>query len=259
MAVVSIGYDGTVDETKWARLAPYLGQSYSVGGATDWRVEPVTGVDRTVRVRAGVAYGHGVRDDSDASVNVQLDTVASGSRWDTIVARRNWATNTTTPTFVKGGTSQAVAGGLNANPGLMDNQHIALAQITAGQQAPTAVVDIREGVWHNLTLATGIATGPHSGTMRFRRVGTEVALMGSAAISSGAAFPLGLTTLGVLPPTFRPSSTRFGATGSNQDADGGAVCRVEVTTAGTVSVFMNALQNNVAWVAIDNVRFYTTP
>ncbi len=257
----SIGYEGTVDEAAWARLARYLGRgNYNVGGASHWRVSIVSGVDRTVRVAPGEGYGRGVLDTATAT-DIQLPTVASGSRWDTIVARRNWQSTpgVTSFGFVTGGTAQAVAGGLNASPGVIDDQVLALVRITAGQQLPTALINLHEGVWHNLPLATGITTGPFSGTMRFRRLGDEVALMGSAKRSNDANFVAGETTIGTLPVTFRPTATRFAASGCNLDLTGGNLVRIEVRASGDVVATLNAEQESVSWLAIDNVRFYTTP
>ncbi len=257
----SVGYEGTVDERGWARLSFHFGRTYGFGGQNHWRVQPVPGVDRTVRVTAGSGYGRGVLDTA-SDTDIQLPPVASGSRWDTIVARRDWQPRpgTTTFEYVTGGTSQALAGGLNTTtPGVIDDQPLALVQITAGQTAPTAVVDLREGVWHNLPLASGIAVGPFSGQPRFRRDRDEVVSMGSVRLASGANFPTSAITVGTLPITFRPTATRFGASGCNMDADGGGTVRLEVTPAGVITAALNPLQNAVSWIALDNFRFFTTP
>lgn len=146
MALTSVGYDGSVDELEWALLTSSVGAEYAVRGAGDWRVTTVSGLDRTVSIAAGSGYGHGVLDTTDAAEQVQLSTVASGSRWDTIVARRNWSTNTTTLIAVQGTSSQGVSASRLTGPGVQDDQPIALVQVTAGQQLPTGIVDLR--CWH---------------------------------------------------------------------------------------------------------------
>lgn len=145
MAITSVGYDGSVNEQQWAQIANSLGTRDGVAGDGDWRVTAVAGLDRTVAIAVGTGYGHGVLDVSDASVNVQLPTVGSGVRWDTIVAYRNWQppVGLTSFTYRTGTSSQAVAAGTLDNPGVESDQVLALVQITAGVQAPTAVVDMR--------------------------------------------------------------------------------------------------------------------
>lgn len=145
MAITSVGYDGTVNEAQWALLARTLGARDGVVGEGDWKVTAVAGLDRTVSVATGAGFGHGVRDSSDAAVNVQLPTLGSGTRWDTIVVHRDWQppTGVTSFTYVTGTSTQAIAAGISDNPGVVADQVLALVQITAGVQAPTAVIDLR--------------------------------------------------------------------------------------------------------------------
>lgn len=142
----SVGYDGTVDEQAWALNAPHLGKRYGVSGDS-WRVTPVAAGDRTVNISAGSGFGWGVFDTLPTDVQLQLDTQASGSRYDIIVARRDWG-------GVGGGTSldaiTATAAGdipiTRANtPGVLDEQPIALVRVIAGQTVPVIVADLR--VW----------------------------------------------------------------------------------------------------------------
>jgi hypothetical protein len=120
MAITSNGYDGTVDEVQWAKLASSLGTRDGVGGEGDLLVTAVAGLDRTVAIAAGTAYGHGILDTNSASFNVQLTTLGSGTRWDTIVVRRDWQppTGISTLTYVTGTATQAIAAAVNNNPGL---------------------------------------------------------------------------------------------------------------------------------------------
>jgi hypothetical protein len=145
MAITSVGYDGTIGETEWAKLASFIGTPYAVAGTADYATAINVSADRTVTVSAGTAYGHGVYDVNSAPVNVQCDTIVSGSRWDLICIRRNWvpAGGTTTVIKVNGNASRIVPSGRSQTPGVQDDQPIALVQITAGSTLPTAVVDLR--------------------------------------------------------------------------------------------------------------------
>jgi hypothetical protein len=145
MAITSFGYDGSVSEVAWATMVSGVGSSeYGVLGSNDFKVTAVAGSDRTVSIAAGSAWGKGVYDTSDANITVQLDTVASGSRWDLISIRRNWsgAAGTTSVLKINGGASRLIPA-RNTTPGVLDDQPIALVQITAGQTQPTAIVDLR--------------------------------------------------------------------------------------------------------------------
>jgi hypothetical protein len=146
VTITSIGYDGSITEVQWAKLAAYLGRTPCVADAAAWKVTAVVGPDRTVRVATGDGYASGVLDTSSATVDVQLATIASGTRWDAIVARRDWTPTPgggTTFTSVAGTSAQALPAGLLVNPGVVADQVLALVQLTAGQSTPTAVVDMR--------------------------------------------------------------------------------------------------------------------
>lgn len=141
MAIASKGYDGTVSEVDWAGLAPGLGALESV--VTGLGATVLSSPDRAVRIDSGVAIGHGVRDVSDTSVTVQCASVGSGTRWNTIALRRNWATNTTSVLVVAGTSTKMLAAGLQANPGVGDDQPLWLAKVQAGSSVVTELVDVR--------------------------------------------------------------------------------------------------------------------
>jgi hypothetical protein len=111
----------------------------------DWKVTPVAGQDRTVSIAAGWGFGHGVTDSTYANDTIQLDTISSGSRWDLIAVRRDWTPTAGVTKFVKvnGGATAVIPGGRQANPGGIDDQPIALVQVTAGQTQPTSIIDLR--------------------------------------------------------------------------------------------------------------------
>lgn len=179
MTITSVGYDGTVDEVQWARIAASLGADYAVLGNTDWQVTTVVGQDRTVQVAAGSGFGHGVLDVNDAAVTLQLPVVASGTRWDLVVARRNWQPvgGTTVFAVVQGTASKGIPSGRLVGPGVQDDQPLALVQVTAGQTLPTAVVDLRAFPSKVITVgdllalpAARLGTEAVVGTTRYRRV-----------------------------------------------------------------------------------------
>lgn len=136
MAIISAGYPrvspdrpASIDAIQWARMAAHLGAEYWVGGTTDWAVRPVSGADRTVTVGTGTGGGHGVHDEVTEPEPVQFEPLNSGTRWDTIVARRDWANAETTFVALRGGTSRAIATGRATEPGSVDEQPVALCQL----------------------------------------------------------------------------------------------------------------------------------
>ena len=146
----SNGYDTTstnpYTEGAWADAHPSIGLAkYGVRSPLDWKVTAVAGQDRTVSIAAGRGFGHGVTDKTVANDTIQLDTIASGSRWDLIACRRDWTPTAGVSAFVKvnGGATATIPGGRNATPGNIDDQPLALVQVTAGQTQPTAILDLR--------------------------------------------------------------------------------------------------------------------
>lgn len=150
VAFTSFGYDTTstnpYTETAWADAHPSIGLAkYGVRSPADWKVTAVAGQDRTVSIAAGRGFGHGVTDKTVANETIQLDTVSSGSRWDLIACRRDWNPTAGISAFVKvnGGASATIPGGRNSTPGNIDDQPLALVQVTAGQTQPTDIIDLR--------------------------------------------------------------------------------------------------------------------
>lgn len=156
----SIGFDGTVYEDDWAVLSKFSGAEYAVGGDTDLQVYAVAGQDGTVGVRSGWAYAHGVADYNDGTVFLQLPTVASGTRWDTIYIHRDWTPSnpsgggTTTIEFKVGSANKGIVPDLDSSPGVRDDQLLAIVQRVAGQQQPSQIIDLRD-IRENFTRADG--------------------------------------------------------------------------------------------------------
>ena len=147
---ISNGYDTTstnpYTEGAWADAHPSIGLAkYGVRSPMHWKVTAVAGADRTVSIAAGKGFGHGITDYTYANETLQLDTIASGSRWDLIAVRRDWTPTAGVSKFVKinGGATPVIPGGRQSNAGGIDDQPLALVQVTAGQTQPTAIIDLR--------------------------------------------------------------------------------------------------------------------
>ena len=147
MAFTSIGYDGTVNESQWAKLIPSAGSSeYGVKGAGDLKVSAVPGQPLMVSVAAGTTWGHGVLDTETANTTITCSAISSGTRWDLIALRRNWqplAGGPTSVVKVTGTASKTIPAARETDPGVEDDQPLALVQWTAGQTQPTAIIDLR--------------------------------------------------------------------------------------------------------------------
>lgn len=211
MAIISVGYDGAVTESQWSDMIKKIGSAeYGVVEVGDWKVTAVTGADRTVSIAAGKGWGHGVFDENTANVTLQLDTVASGSRWDLIVMRRDWTGVGGVSTFVKvnGTSAKEIPVGRTKGPGVIDEQPIALVQVTAGQTQPTAIIDLRcwsgnGGLFANDELALTYLDSAGSqvkvaGRLWHRIIGTGGSAAWTTTTSDGAI------------PLFGPSSTLAG-------------------------------------------------
>lgn len=147
MAITSIGYDGTVNEADWTKLMGDAARAlYGVIGRNDWQVTAHPTLTRGVSINVGSGWGQGVYDTSDATVSLAGASISSGSRWDMVVARRSWngVGGSTTFAMITGTSSQSLPS-RNSDPGVLDDQPIALVQFTSGQSSPTSIIDLR--VW----------------------------------------------------------------------------------------------------------------
>ncbi|AXH44400.1 virion structural protein [Arthrobacter phage Kumotta] len=149
---ISHGYDTTpakpYTEDAWANAFgdSFIGSAkYGVNGPGDWKVTAVASATRTVSIAAGGGWGAGVTDTTSENETLQFAPSASGSRWDTVVVRRDWTPTAGISQFavVEGGSSRAVSGSRLFGPGDIDDQPIALVQIKENQTQPEAVVDLR--------------------------------------------------------------------------------------------------------------------
>jgi hypothetical protein len=176
----SYGYDTTTGnpytEIAWADAHPLIGSGmYGVRSGSDWKVTAVTGADRTVSIAPGFGWGYGVIDLTTTNDTIQLDTITSGSRWDLIAARRDWTPTSGESKFVKinGGSTKAIPGGRLVTQGQIDDQPLALVQVTAGQTQPTAIIDLR--CW---ATNGGVVAKDDLAKNYLNRLGTEVYING---------------------------------------------------------------------------------
>ncbi len=152
--VTPVGYSGPVTNEEWAKFAGHMGTPYAVlpllPSGTDpsgsFRPTKSTTVARSVRIAAGRAFGAGVIDTNNATVEFQLPTVSSGYRWYLVAIRRTWG-STKASSFV------AIQSGTNANlptiparsigAGVEDDQPICLALLKAGETEVQNIIDLR--------------------------------------------------------------------------------------------------------------------
>lgn len=168
----SIGYDGSVDETQWAKLIPQAGgRLYSVADETSWRATVTPNVDREITLSTGIGSAHGITDITDAPVTLPIfDTQASGTRYDLVVARRTWSSNTTSFAIVKGG-SQPALPTRNTTPGTVDDQPLWLVPVVANGAGGALGTPIDVRVWQG----DGGMLARHELVLTYMtRVGTQV-------------------------------------------------------------------------------------
>lgn len=140
------GFKGTVNDERWARLVPRAGSNpYGVVNVGDCKVTATTG-DRRVSVAptssGGGVWGWGVFCEFAEATPLSLSAPGSGSRWDLIALRRNWTTRTVTPVVVPGSATKQIPT-RRTNPGVEDDQPIALVRVQAGITSIMEIIDLR--------------------------------------------------------------------------------------------------------------------
>jgi hypothetical protein len=132
-----------------AALATWLpnvaAAQYSVDGASDCKVIVGTG-DRGIQVKTGTIIGDGIYDIFSSVTNLNLASVASGSRWDMIVCRRTWSStpgaSTSVFTIIQGSATKGLPS-RNNNKGVQSDQPVALVRVQAGSTSIQEIVDLR--------------------------------------------------------------------------------------------------------------------
>ena len=144
MPITSVGYDGSINETQWSIMAPRLSMPYWVADTDTLAATIIKNADRTVELSPGPFGGVGVMDTLDAPERVTFEPVASGNRYDLIVATRDWqgVGGSTSLRVIKGGTKKAVPNFSRA-PGTYDDHLLHLVHLQAGRTTPVAIYDLR--------------------------------------------------------------------------------------------------------------------
>lgn len=133
VAIITAGYDGTVDETQLAEMF----YRYSVLGPEDFKATTQAG-DRILAIADGVALGPATRDVATALPNIQFVAAAAGTtRWDMVALRRDWQPPGGTSAIViiqgpaaKGYPAEGTATNQwNRRPGIMDDQPLYLQEV----------------------------------------------------------------------------------------------------------------------------------
>lgn len=142
MAITSVGYTGSImTDREWGEVSS-RGSNYSVDGAGDFAVTRVPTGDRAVRVAAGTAWGWGILAVNSTDLTV---THPAGSRWDTVVIRRNRDTKQSTVIVLQGTTAKAISSARRVFSGSsqIDDQPIALIQVNATSSVVGEIEDLR--------------------------------------------------------------------------------------------------------------------
>lgn len=144
MPITSVGYNGSINETQWAIMAPRLSMPYWVADTDSLAMSIDKNADRTIKIAPGPFGGQGIMDTLDAEERVQFDPVPSKTRYDLLVARRDWRGEGGTTKFevIPGGTSKAIPN-FTRSPGVLDDQLIGLIELKAGQTKPASITDLR--------------------------------------------------------------------------------------------------------------------
>lgn len=158
MAITTTGFAGPIDEVQAALMLP-TGASYYVENSSSWVPSISPTLDRTVTVSAGVGRARVLRTTITTPTNVQFPVQASGSRWDLLVMRHTYSPpgGASALAIIPGtaaiNSTWAQRNVLRGPDDRVDDHPIALVQITAGSQAPTAIIDLRTSYANGALLA----------------------------------------------------------------------------------------------------------
>jgi hypothetical protein len=145
MTITSYGYAGDINAAQWSKIHPEIGASqYGVRDINAWKVAPSAGT-RTVSISAGVGWGKGVMDVSDAVATLTFPSQPTGVRFDMVVMRRTFPGGPSAFYVVPGGSTQLMPSRTTYDGGVSgtDDQPLALVKITAGSSAVVVVNDLR--------------------------------------------------------------------------------------------------------------------
>jgi hypothetical protein len=191
-----------------------------------WAVTAVTGLDRTVRVAAGKFWADGILNLAATTTDVQLPTVASGSRWFTILLNQDWTyggSGQSSVTFAGPSTDAVVNLGADTTPGFKCNYPLALVRVQSGVQVPTQVIDkrttlgeIRRGwkdEWITVTKPGSIlddASHGHTWAYRYSAPAGRIEIRGAVKALDGQFSATSTAAIGSpLPADARPNRPQY--------------------------------------------------
>lgn len=174
-APANYGFPGTINAAALARWVPAVGAAqYGALDEASCKPTVMLNLDRGVSIAPGTIWGDGVMTDFFDLTTIALPAPVSGSVWHLIVARRDWSLGgTTTFTSIPGSATMELPAFEN-EPGIISDQPIALARVTAGSATVQELIDLRcwagnGGVFAKSDLVRSYLT----------RIGTEVTINGS--------------------------------------------------------------------------------
>lgn len=149
-ADANYGFKGAVTSAQ-TPLILGRGVLYSVEGPGDLRVTAEGDGDRAITVAPGAAWGDGVLSIWNTGAGLNGSPVGSGSRWDTVVIRREWTPNeeptgTATLVLIEGGVTPTISPLRTTDRGVTtSDQPLALVRFDAGSTEVGQIIDLR--VW----------------------------------------------------------------------------------------------------------------
>lgn len=175
MALTSVFYDGPATESD--RAANRAGAAdYGVYGANDFKVTAHPSIPYAVLVKAGRAHGHGVTDMAEIDQVVNCPSLASGTRWDLIVVRRNWQPELGGPSVLvvlNAGSEAIIPASRKVGPGVEDDQPLFFVKWQGGISAPAEFIDMRVWAGNTGLVATSTKVMGYLG-----KVGTQIVING---------------------------------------------------------------------------------
>lgn len=142
------GFPGTINSAALAKWLPHAGKArFSVLGADDWKVSSLPGLDRGIRIEAGIGAGDGVMSDFPEYDTRSLPAPAAlgQSVWHLVANRRNWSSPATSMFTSIEGSSQMALPVRADQPGIESDQPVALVRVTGGESTVQEIIDLR--VW----------------------------------------------------------------------------------------------------------------
>ena len=251
MAMTNAGFDGTVDESQFARMMA-TGAADGVDSSAAWLVSQGTGRQVSVAAQNGWAFAAGVVSRETVALTLTVPTPTTGA-WHVVVRNINWSTNTVTIALRAGAALGSVTppatppttlpGTVTTNPGVSYDQPLAWVFVNSANTTLT-IFDLRKLPLNGrlLALEDKAATIERVGPVTPTLVGSWTSVSGQTVMyerRNGIVFLSGRATGGNgvifnLPAGFRPNKSEFWAVISG-GATPPVMARVFIEANGNVS------------------------